>query len=159
MAGASPGSSQIDVAPSKPYLPLAPDPAGFLVLSDQKHAREEEPSDSSVARRRKRQQSTTLLPTDLSEEDSLLVSLKESEDLSWKDIAERFQSHLGKTISVAALQMRYKRLREKFRVWTDADVRALQHAHGFWEKNAFQIVSAKVLRFLPTEGIRNVNAA
>ena len=45
---------------------------------------------------------------------------------------------------MAALQMRYKRLREKFRVWEEADVNALKLAHEYWEKYKWEIISAKV---------------
>ena len=84
---------------------------------------------------------------DLSEDDRFLVQLKEEEALPWKDIANRFQTDLGKNFQVAALQMRYKRLREKFRVWEEQDVKALQLAHEYWEKYKWEIISAKVSLF------------
>ncbi|KAF2458378.1 hypothetical protein BDY21DRAFT_284661 [Lineolata rhizophorae] len=97
----------------------------------------------TAAKRRKRSASTTI-PTELGEEDRLLLRLKDEENLPWKDIAARFQTDLGKTYQVPALQMRFKRLRERLRVWTDDDVAALRHAHEYWEKNKFEIISAKV---------------
>lgn len=81
---------------------------------------------------------------DLSEDDRFLVQLKEDENLPWKDIATRFQTDKGKNFQVAALQMRYKRLREKFRVWEEQDVNALKLAHEYWEKYKWEIISAKV---------------
>ena len=40
--------------------------------------------------------------------------------------------------------MRYKRLREKFRVWEEQDMSALRLAHEYWEKYKWEIISAKV---------------
>lgn len=62
-------------------------------------------------------------PVELNEEETLLLKLKEEESLPWKDIAVRFQTELGKTYQVPALQMRFKRLRERMRNWTETDVR------------------------------------
>lgn len=42
--------------------------------------------------------------------------------------------------------MRYKRLRDKHRVWEDADVEALRKAHEYWENSKWDIISAKVSR-------------
>jgi len=84
----------------------------------------------------------------LSEDDRFLVQLKEDENLPWKDIATRFHARKGKKVQVAALQMRYKRLREKFRVWEERDLQALRTAHEYWEKYKWEIISAKV-KFLP----------
>ena len=84
---------------------------------------------------------------ELGEEDQLLMRLKEDENLPWKDIAARFLSELGKTYQVPALQMRFKRLRERIRPWTDVDINALRMAHEHWEKNKFEIISQKVSNF------------
>ena len=81
---------------------------------------------------------------DLSDDDRFLVQLKEDENLPWKDIAGRFQADKGKNFQVAALQMRYKRLREKYRTWEEQDVSALKLAHEYWEKYKWEIISAKV---------------
>ena len=81
---------------------------------------------------------------DLSEDDRFLVQLKEEENLPWKDIAVRFQTDKNKNLQVAALQMRYKRLREKFRVWEEQDVNSLKLAQEYWEKYKWEIISAKV---------------
>ena len=52
-------------------------------------------------------------PVELNEEQQLLLKLKEEENLPWKDIAVRFQTDLGKSYQVPALQKRFKRLRER----------------------------------------------
>jgi hypothetical protein len=64
--------------------------------------------------------------------------------MPWKDIAARFQTDLGKSYQIPALQMRLKRLRERMRVWTDTDVRALRMAHEYWVQNKFDIIAQKV---------------
>ena len=80
----------------------------------------------------------------MSEDDRYLVQLKEDENLPWKDIATRFHTDKGKNFQVAALQMRYKRLREKYRIWEQVDVDALKAAHEYWEKYKWEIISTKV---------------
>lgn len=101
-----------------------------------------ESSSSSSTKRRKR--TSSVASADLSDDDRFLVQLKEDENLPWKDIAGRFFSDKGKTFQVAALQMRYKRLREKFRTWEQQDLDALKLAVEYWEKSKWEIISAKV---------------
>jgi hypothetical protein len=83
-------------------------------------------------------------PIELSEEDQLLLKLKHEENLPWKDIAREFETRLGRTYQVPALQMRHKRLRERLRTWTEDDVSALEAAHEYWEKSKFEIIAQKV---------------
>ena len=52
----------------------------------------------------------------------LLYELRETRQLSWKACAEVIKEH-GKAYKVPALQMRYKRLKEKALVWGPDDVR------------------------------------
>ena len=52
----------------------------------------------------------------------LLIELRETRQLSWKDCAEVIKKR-GKAYKVPALQMRYKRLKEKAVVWEPEDVR------------------------------------
>ena len=83
-------------------------------------------------------------PPPLRDEDKLLLHLKDEQQLPWKDIAQRFRTETGKVYMIPALQMRYKRLKERLQVWTDADVEALRQAHEYWESRKFDIISAKV---------------
>jgi hypothetical protein len=99
-------------------------------------------TDSSNSKRRKR--TSSVASADMSEDDRYLVQLKEDENLPWKDIVTRFHTNKGKSFQVAALQMRYKRLREKYRVWEDQDIEALKLSHEYWEKYKWEIISAKV---------------
>lgn len=126
--------------PRRPYTTIAPNPQ-----SVQKRRRdEEEPQDTPSGTSKRRKRTSSVASADLSEDDRFLVQLKEDENLPWKDIATRFQTEKGKAFQVAALQMRYKRLREKFRVWEDQDVQALKLAHEYWEKYKWEIIGAKV---------------
>ena len=129
--------------PRKPYTSIAPNPAGMVAI---KRLRDEDDggdsSGSSSIKKRKR--TSSVASADLNDDDRFLVQLKEDENLPWKDIASRFLSDKGKSFQVAALQMRYKRLREKFRNWEDQDVQALKQAVEYWEKYKWEIISAKV---------------
>jgi hypothetical protein len=49
---------------------------------------------------------------ELNEEETLLLKLKNEENLPWKVIAARFESDLGKKYKVPALQTRLQRLRQ-----------------------------------------------
>lgn len=134
-----------------------------------KRPREEsDPWDPSVGQRR-RSRSGSVVPrmqSDLSEEEQLLLKLKHEDSLPWKDIAREFETRLNRTYQVPALQMRYKRLRERLRTWSDDDVccvlpslvillvvtdsmllqvQALKAAHEYWEKSKFEIISQKVV--------------
>ncbi|KAF2834070.1 hypothetical protein M501DRAFT_944979 [Patellaria atrata CBS 101060] len=136
--------------PRRPYAPIAPNPAGLVKMNEGKRPREEEETSEGSAKRRKRS-SSSALPVEIGEEDKLLFKLKDDESLPWKDIAARFHSELGKTFQVPALQMRYKRLRERLRVWSEIDVTALRLAHDYWERSKFEIISQKMLEFGASE--------
>lgn len=69
-----------------------------------------------------KRQAISMSTLDANEEERALLRFKDQENLPWKDIAWRFQSDLGKVYQVPALQMRYRRLRDKLRIWTEADV-------------------------------------
>ncbi|CAK1357728.1 unnamed protein product [Cercospora beticola] len=131
--------------PRRAFASIAPSPAGEIIKRKRDEATELD-LPSSAGKRRKRATSVAS-QADLSEDDRFLVQLKEDENLAWKDIAARFMNDKGKNFQVAALQMRYKRLREKFRVWEDQDVQALKLAHEYWEKYKWEIISAKMLDF------------
>ena len=132
--------------PRKPYQTIAPNP--MYEKSPLKRSRTEEASPEAPQTSKRRKSSSCGMPTpELNEEDQLLIRLKEDENLPWKDIAARFLSDLGKSYQVPALQMRFKRLRERIRPWTDVDLNALRMAHEYWEKSKFEIISQKVSIF------------
>lgn len=131
--------------PRRTYAPILPHPVGVQKIGQLKRPREEEDSPDAT-KRRKRSESSTI-PVDLGEEDRLLIQLKDEENMPWKDIAIKFQTDLGKVYQIPALQMRLKRLRERMRVWSDADVRALRSAHEYWAQSKFEIISQKMLEY------------
>nr|POE99373.1 hypothetical protein CFP56_52766 [Quercus suber] len=128
--------------PRRPYTTIAPNPAG--ISTNKRRRDEDEQGESSVLSDKRRKRTSSLASADLSEDDRFLVQLKDDEGLPWKDISTRFQTDKGQTVRVATLQMRYKRLREKFRVWEEVDMNALKLAHDYWEKYKWEIISAKV---------------
>jgi hypothetical protein len=154
--------------PRRPYQyqPIAPNPAG---ISASKRQREDEEAAATAAaasfgadsrptsgnkRRRTTSSATTAAaaaatPEALSEDDRFLIHLKETEALPWKDIAARFKDDKNKVWNVAALQMKYKRLRQRFRVWEEQDLLALRAACEYYEKCKWDIISAKVCGFPP----------
>jgi hypothetical protein len=149
-----PSNHLISPQPRRLYTPIAPQPLEPPRSSGMKRTRDEDEEAADEIKRRKRSDSNTSVQFELSEEDKLLLQLKEEESMPWKDIAARFQSDLGKTYQIPALQMRLKRLRERMRVWTETDLRALRLAHEFWAQNKFEIIAQKVcyacrLSFVP----------
>ncbi|KAI9750637.1 MAG: argininosuccinate lyase [Chaenotheca gracillima] len=132
-------------------VPIAPNPVGLRKLNAQKRGWEETTSSPEASSKRRRRSSASHGHNELNEEERLLLRLKDEENLPWKDIALRFQMELGKSHQVPALQMRYKRLREKLRGWTSTDIHALQQARDYWEKFKWDIISTKMLDFGCTE--------
>ncbi|KAK5130256.1 hypothetical protein LTR08_002257 [Meristemomyces frigidus] len=130
--------------PRKPYMNIAPNPASIVAV---KRERDDEDGSASVVSTKRRKRTSSVASADLSEDDRFLVQLKEDESLPWKDIATRFHTDKGKNFQVAALQMRYKRLRERYRQWEAEDLSALRLAHEYWEKYRWEIIGAKMLDF------------
>lgn len=129
--------------PKRTYANIAPNPISAPRPGGQKRTHDDEEAPEDL-KRRKRSDSAAVT-TELTEEDKLLIQLKDEESLPWKDIAARFQSDLGKTYQIPALQMRLKRLRERLRVWTEPDVKALRLAHEYWIQNKYDIIASKVI--------------
>jgi hypothetical protein len=140
---ASPPIELRQPTPRRAYPALAPNPDGLKRKRDDDERSEPMMTHINI-NKVKKPRKASLVANELSEEDRYLVQLKEDDNLPWKDIASRFQTEKGKTHQVAALQMRYKRLRERFRVWEDQDVQALQRAHEYWEHHKWEIISQKV---------------
>jgi hypothetical protein len=130
--------------PKKMYAPIAPNPQGLNAISRKRTLDGEDDGGSPEDAKRRKRSDSMATPTELTEEDKLLIKLKDEESLPWKDIAARFQSDLGKKYQIPALQMRLKRLRERLRVWTEQDVKALKMAHEYWIQNKYEIIASKV---------------
>lgn len=62
---------------------------------------------------------TYAAPAGLSEDDSLLLQLRQEERLPWRDIAARYQNEKGKNFHIEALELRCERLLQKFRIWEE----------------------------------------
>ncbi|KAG9946861.1 hypothetical protein KCU85_g6217, partial [Aureobasidium melanogenum] len=124
------------------YPSIAPNPAGLV----SKRRQDQEDEEAMLRSNSKRHKRTPSLEC-LNDEERLLITLKEDEALPWKEIAARFSDQLGQSITVATLQMRYLRLRQKFRNWEERDIEALRQAYEYWEKCKWDIISAKMLEF------------
>jgi hypothetical protein len=130
--------------PRRMYTPIAPLPLETPRSHGTKRFRQEEEEVVDEPKRRKRSDSQISTQFELSEEDKLLIQLKDEEKMPWKDIAARFLTDLNKNYQIPALQMRIKRLHERMRVWTEADVKALRMAHDYWAQSKFEIIAQKV---------------
>jgi len=84
--------------------------------------------------------------TELKEDEVLLLlcQSKNPERRTWKEIQEQFHKETGNLLKVPALQMRLKRLQERRRVWTDADLDALKLAYEWYTTKQFEIICSKV---------------
>jgi hypothetical protein len=115
-------------APKRPVS----SPEGELDVSPSKKRRSSTSSNASVKP-----------GIELSDEDVLLIRLKDEENLTWKEVASRFQSETGRAYQVPALQMRLKRLKERMKVWSECDVRALRLAHEYWLTHKWELIASK----------------
>ncbi len=136
--------------PEEDYAPLASiasDSVNLRHMNAQKRMREEEEY-GQRKRKRTSSQSGSVKP---SKEEQLLVRLKEEKNLSWEDIAVRFQTNLGKTYQVSALQMQFKIWRERKRTWSETDVSfeisfvTPDHLYSDFEKGSSSRTSLRVL--------------
>lgn len=126
------------------YPTLAPNPAGLA--AKRRREEEEEATLQSSSKRRGRTPSAS----NMSENERFLFALKEEENLPWKEIKARFETDRGEVASIPTLQMRYKRTREKLRVWEARDLEALTLAHEYYEKKKWEIISEEVSLVLCT---------
>jgi len=93
----------------------------------------------------KRRKSASKEAWTMTEDDNLLLQLKDDEGLPWKTIAQRFRDMNRGEFRVPTLQMRYKRLKEKMRVWDADDIQYLKEAKDYVEKQKWEIISQKML--------------
>ena len=140
-----PSSEIIAPPPRRYYAPIAPNPVGLRQLQATKRSLSSEDDGDSPSKKRKLSESPSpAITIEISDDDNFLLRLKDEEGLSWKEIAARFETDLGRTIQIPALQMRLKRLREKIKVWSNLDISALRMAHDYWLNNKFEIIASKV---------------
>lgn len=72
--------------------------------------------------------------TAMTEEEEFLMHLRNGQEPKpdWKTTVEEFNNHTGKKFKIPALQMRYSRLKERQRVWSEKDVSDAQHSDVAW---------------------------
>ena len=58
----------------------------------------------------------------LTEEDLFLIEQREHLGLQWKEITQNYQKRFGKVYRDSALQMKFKRMKDRTRMWTNDDV-------------------------------------
>lgn len=116
---------------------------------EQHRSRSETPS---TRNKRRREQSEPLPHAQLDEENQYIVQLREKEGLPWKEIGRRFSQTFGRTYQTPALQMRYGRLKNRQRPWTEADDSALQMAHNYYANMRYEIIAEKVRHTLVAVG-------
>ena len=126
------------------FAPIAPNPVGWKHMQAVRQSQEAEDSQQTKKRRLTQSSMEAAAPPQLKDEDKLLLQLKDEQQLPWKNIVTRFEQETGKVHAIAALQMRYKRLKDRLQVWTDPDIDALKQAHEYWESRKFDIISGKV---------------
>ncbi|KAF2404097.1 hypothetical protein EJ06DRAFT_470475 [Trichodelitschia bisporula] len=141
----------------RPYAPIAPHPVGLRQLAKKRTlsctlSDDEWEAAAVVAAvtggsppptKRLRRSAPASPNIEMTEEDTFLLRLKDEEGLTWKEIATRFHTELGKSFQVPALQMRLKRLRERMRIWTEGDIQALRMAHEFWMSQKWDVIAGK----------------
>ena len=92
--------SELQNQPRRHYPPIAPNPTGLRQMQAQAQAQKRAASeDEWESPSRKRKRSIPLSPQfEITDEDTLLLKLKDDESLSWKEIASRFQTEMGKKL-------------------------------------------------------------
>ncbi|KAI9773084.1 MAG: hypothetical protein M1840_008205 [Geoglossum simile] len=137
------GVSEVNTTKRKrpDHVHIAPNP---LQLKAHPHGRDDAPMHPKRTRRPVASNANTAGAVELTEEERLLLRFKDDENLPWKDIALKFQTEIGRSFQVPALQMRYKRLREKLRIWSEFDIDALEKAREYWERCKWEIIATKM---------------
>ena len=134
--------------PGQPWQPIAPwPPTNNWLLGKRRRADTDLDSVNQDGTPKRRRADLCASPTELNDEERLLLQLKEDQNLPWKDIAVEFKAHFGRVFQVPALQMRFKRLRERLRRWTDVEVLALRQAVDYYDRCKWEIVAEKMLDF------------
>ncbi|OBT70091.1 hypothetical protein VE03_00630 [Pseudogymnoascus sp. 23342-1-I1] len=87
--------------------------------------------------------------TVMTEEEEFLMHLRNGREPKpdWKTTVEAFNKHTGKEFKIPALQMRYSRLKERQRVWSEKDITALTRSKAEFEKTKWENVATGMLKF------------
>lgn len=135
---------QGDLAARKHPIPILPNPDGpFPAIGQKRSASDAEMTPDTRPPKLRRGSSLSPSNIELKEEEILLHQFRE-EGCSWKETADRLYKETGQQLKVPALQMRLKRLYERLREWSEADVQALRLAVEWHQRKMFEIVCSKV---------------
>ncbi|KFZ13807.1 hypothetical protein V502_06428 [Pseudogymnoascus sp. VKM F-4520 (FW-2644)] len=87
--------------------------------------------------------------TVLTEEEKFLIHLRNEREPKpdWNTTMIEFNEHTGKKFRIPALQMRYSRLKERLRVWSEKDITALTRSKAEFEKTKWENVAIGMLKF------------
>lgn len=139
-----PRQRQGDLAARKQPVPILPNPDGpFPGIGQKRSASDAEMTPDTRPAKLRRGSSLSPSNIELKEEEILLHQFRE-EGCSWKETADRLYKETGHQLKVPALQMRLKRLYERLREWSEADVQALRLAVEWHQSKMFEIVCSKV---------------
>lgn len=90
------------------FRPIAPKPMNTPSSIHTKGPRGDDEC-VELSEQRPRSESNTFAQFELTEEDRLLLRLKDEDSMPWKDTTARFQNVSGKQYKITALQMRLRR--------------------------------------------------
>ncbi|KAF2862606.1 hypothetical protein K470DRAFT_262819 [Piedraia hortae CBS 480.64] len=140
--------NQIAQIPTRSILPQTPDPpSSRSTPAPRSDSTSPSPAATNLGITRPSGSGIATLPngsaSGVSLEDWLLLNLK-GQGLKWKDITAEFNRATGQNVQIAALQMRFKRLREKGRVWAERDVENLSRAVNEWEGRKWSWIAEKM---------------
>jgi hypothetical protein len=128
----------------KQPVPILPNPDGpFPAIGQKRSASDVELTPDIRPAKLRRGSSLSPSNVELKEEEILLHQFRE-EGCSWKETADRLYKETGHQLKVPALQMRLKRLYERLREWSEADVQALRQAVDWYHNKQFEIICSKV---------------
>jgi hypothetical protein len=132
-----------DTSARKQPVPILPNPEGpFPAIGHKRSASDVELTPDTRPVKLRRGSSLSPSNIELKEEEILLHQFRE-EGCSWKETADRLYKETGNQLKVPALQMRLKRLYERLREWSDADVQALRQAVDWYHNKQFDIICSK----------------
>ncbi|TID15896.1 hypothetical protein E2P81_ATG08759 [Venturia nashicola] len=146
-----PRQRQWELPVRKQPVPILPNPDGpFPAIGQKRSASQAEMTPDTRPAKLRRGSSLSPSNIELKEEEVLLHQFRE-EGCSWKETANKLNKETGHQLKVPALQMRLKRLYERLREWSEADVQALRLAVEWHQNKMFEIVCSKMTEFGASE--------
>lgn len=130
--------------PRRSYTAIAPHPLAHQQRTNILKRPSDDNGSTDSPRKRTASYSSTGPGPALNEEEKILIYSKDEANMSWKEVQKNFEDEAGKSLQIPALQMRYKRLKDRLRKWTEDDIKALHEAVEYWERYKWDIISQKV---------------